>query len=136
MRKKYKISEIQKALDLIEVYDPKRESISMNELEKLIIDYNKPWIYNIDEIIRLLEEFLNLPVLPFPIILDSATESDVCKILKVKKLTMHEWRKKKFVENINSKNRTVKYDLDKLLRDLKNVHDKNISARVKFGKSR
>jgi hypothetical protein len=131
MKTKYKISDIEKALGHLKKHDPQCERISMDDFEKLVKNYNQAWIYNIDEIIRLLEEFLDAPFNSFPVKIDCAREIEVCEILKVKKLTLHEWRKKNFIRNIKTHNRTIRYDLHDLLVDLKKVRDKNISVKRK-----
>ena len=121
MLNKYKVSHIRKALDAFEQNFPERQTISLVELEILTKKFRKPSIYNIEELIRLLtkhiEESQILPV-------DFYCESEVCKILNVKKLAMHHWRKKGYITCIKINNRTIQYNLITLLADLKKIYAK------------
>jgi hypothetical protein len=121
MVNKYKILHIRKALDAFEQNSPERQTISLVELEILTKKFRTPLIYNIDELIRLLtkhiEENRLLPI-------DFYCESEVCKILNIKKLAMHHWRKKGYITCIKVNNRTIRYNLNILLADLKKIYAK------------
>lgn len=121
MASTHKVSHIRKALDAFETNFPERQSINLIELEELIKKVRIPPIYNIEELIRLLTKHIDenhfLPV-------DFYNEGEVCKILNVKKLTLHQWRKKNYITCIKGNTRTIRYDLNTLLADLKKIFAK------------
>jgi hypothetical protein len=124
MNQNYKISDIQKALEVFEQNYPEKSTLSFAELEKITKKFRKPLIYSIEELIRLLSDYIadnDIQELQFH------RESKVCNILKVKKLAMHQWRIKGYIKYFQGETRAIRYDLNTLLEDLKNIHDKNIS---------
>jgi hypothetical protein len=124
MKHNYKISDIRKALDLLEQNHPERITISLSELERITQKLSKPFIYSIDEIIRLLLEYkTNNHIVSNQLF----KEGDVCKIIKVKKLALHHWRAKGYIRFIQYNTKSIRYDLIALLEDLQNIRDKNIS---------
>jgi hypothetical protein len=115
MNRSYRLSQIRKALNAFEQKYPERKTIAFAELESIIKNIQTPAIYNLEVLIRLLTEYLDenqhQP--------EFFRESEVCKILNVRKLTMHEWRKNHNITYIQGSTRTVRYDLEALLADLK-----------------
>lgn len=124
MKQNYKLSDIRKALDVFEQNYPGREALDFTELEKITKKFRKPLIYNINELTMLLSNYIADNQIQS---VQLHKESDVCKILKVKKLAMHHWRIKGYIRFIQYNSRTIRYDLNVLLEDLKNVQAKNIS---------
>lgn len=124
MKTNYKISDIKEVLEIWGQNHPNSQTISFAELVKATKIYNKPLIYNVEDIIRLLSEYIannyNQPSL-------GHSESEVCTILKVRKLSLHQWRAKGYIRYNQLATRTISYNLNFLLEDLKNVRDKNIS---------
>jgi len=128
MKEKYVISELRKALDVFKKSNPQTHMISIQEIDKVIRKLRTPVIYNIDELIKLLNEFIDYYHPDGSMIYQG--ESSICDILKVKKLTMHLWRKKKLIRYDVTNGRTIIYNIFFLLEDLKNIRGKYIS----FGK--
>ncbi len=118
---KYKVSHIRKALDAFEQNSPEMQTISLVELEIITKKFRTPSIYNIEELIMLLTKHIEVSRL-LPV--DFYSESEVCKILNVKKLTLHHWRKKNYITYIKVNTRTIRYDLYTLLADLKKIYAK------------
>jgi hypothetical protein len=124
MKNEYKISDIKKVLEIWGQNHPDRKTISFYELEKITKKIRKPLIYSIEEIIGLLSKYItDNQILTAHI----CKESDVCKILKVKKLALHQWRTKGYIRFIQYNTRAIHYDLKTLLENLQNIRDKNIS---------
>jgi hypothetical protein len=126
MKINYNISTIRKALDSIEKSNPEKQSLSFFELEQITKKLSNPLIYNIEDIIKLLSDYIEDND-DEAIFLHSETE--ICGIIKVKKLAMHHWRRKGYIQYtmFNGNNRTIRYKPITLLEDLRNVRDKNIS---------
>lgn len=120
MKASYKVMDIKKVLDVWEKNYPDRKTISFSELENLTIRLRKPLIYNIEEIISLLLVYITNNHTET---IHLCKESDVCKILKVKKLAMHQWRTKSYIRYIQIA-KTIRYDLTALLEDLNKIRDK------------
>jgi hypothetical protein len=114
MNRKYRVSHIRKALDAFEQKHPERQTIGIAELESIIEKIQTPAIYNLEVLIRLLSEYLDENHQQQ----DLYRESEVCKILNVRKLTMHQWRKNHNISYLKGKTRTIRYDLETLLADL------------------
>jgi hypothetical protein len=108
--------DIYNALKTHKKENPQRKSITILELIQQIKHKHKPRIYNLNEIIRLLSEHIDKHQDEPP-----CPESEVCKIIKVKKLAMHNWRKHKFITHIPSDNRNIFYNLPILLAELKKI---------------
>lgn len=102
-------------MDAFERKHPERQTIGFEELESIIEKIQTPAIYNLEVLIRLLTKYLDenqhQP--------EFFRESEVCKILNIRKLTMHKWRKNHNITYIQGNTRTVRYDLEMLLADLK-----------------
>jgi hypothetical protein len=126
MKHTFKISIIRKALDSIEKSNPEKQSLSFSELEQITKKLSGPLIYHIEDMIKLLSDYIDDND-NIAICLHSETE--ICDIIKVRKLAMHEWRKKGYIQYtmFDGNNRTIRYKPHTLLEDLKNVRDKNIS---------
>jgi hypothetical protein len=124
MKQNFKLSDIRKALDAFEQNYPERKTVNFTELEKITKKLSKPLIYNINELTRLLSDYIADNQIQS---VQLHKESDVCKILKVKKLAMHHWRIKGYISFVQYNSRTIRYDLNVLLEDLKSVQVKNIS---------
>jgi hypothetical protein len=114
MIRKYKVSHIRKALDAFEQKHPEKRIISFAELELIIEKIKTPAIYNLEVLIRLLSDYLENNHQHQ----DLYRESEVCKILHVRKLTMHQWRKNHNITYFKSKTRSIRYSLETLLSDL------------------
>jgi len=126
MNRNYKISNIQKALNAFVQTYPEKPAISFAELEEITNQFNKPLIYNIEELISLLSDYIaDNEIQAFQLY----RESEVCDILKVQKLAMHQWRAKGYITFFHYNIRSIHYNLNTLLEDLKNVRDKNISLK-------
>ena len=121
MLKKYKIADIRKALDFIEQTNPERNTLNFPELEKITSQIRIPLIYNIDELIQLMSDYI---IVNCTEDIKLYRESEVCCILKVKKLALHQWRKKGYIKYYKIDNKAIRYDLEILLDDLKTVRDK------------
>lgn len=125
MKQTYKISTIRKALDCIEKSNPEKQFLSFSELEQITKKLSSPLIYNIEDMIKLLSDYIddNDDIIDLP-----HSESEICKIIKVKKLAMHHWRRKGYIRyTMSDGNNRIRYKPVTLLEDLKNVQDKNIS---------
>jgi hypothetical protein len=114
MNRKYRVSQIRKALDAFEQKHPERQTIGFAELESIIEKLQTPAIYNLEVLIRLLNEYLDENQQQQ----DLYRESEVCKILNVRKLTLHQWRKNHNITYFKSKTRSIRYNLETLLSDL------------------
>lgn len=115
MKKEYRLSEITEALQLYQHQFPSKKTISIKELEKLTRKVRVPFMYNLEELIRLLTEYIAEHMDHGKVL---HTEAAVCDILKVKKLTMHQWRKNKNISFLSWNNRSIRYDLNTLLDEL------------------
>jgi hypothetical protein len=116
MNKYYKVSQIREALDYYEKSTHTGEWMSLPQLEQIIKKLKSPEIYNIEELIRLLSTYINENQ---QLLIQLYKESEVCKILKVQKLTMHQWRKNGNITYLQVDTRSIRYNLQKLLEDLK-----------------
>jgi hypothetical protein len=124
MNRNYKVSHIRKALDAFEQKFPERQTIGFAELELITKKLQIPAIYNLEVLIRLLTDYINENRLRPQLY----RESEVCKILNVRKLTMHQWRKNSNITYLQGDTRTIRYNLETLLADLKKNRHKNISV--------
>jgi hypothetical protein len=123
MHREYKVADIRQALDAFEKSFPGKP-LALSELEKIIKKFKIPIIYSIEDLIRLLSSYITENRIQTT---QLYKESEVCRILKVRKLAMHEWRAKKYITCIQLERRTIRYDLNDLLKELKEIRDKNIS---------
>ena len=123
----YAIPDIRKALENIEFSNPDIKRISMEQLEQAIRLTRTPAIYNIDNIIEKLRSYITKhakhPEHLF------VREKELCTIIGVNKLALHQWRKRGLIEFSRTGPRSILYSLRDLLGDFKNIREGNIPVR-------
>jgi len=126
MIKNYNLKDLDIALQCYQSANAGKETIEIKELTAIYTFVNKPIIYNIDIVIQLLSDYIDGPFLRSNVLY---SESELCNIIKVKKLTLHECRDNGYISYTHiSNSRTIRYDLIILLNDLKRIQSKNISV--------
>ncbi|NCC71389.1 hypothetical protein EOM09_07460 [bacterium] len=126
----YRLDDIEKALENIRCSNQGLERITMKQLEKAIKITRTPAVYNIDEIIRCLDDYIKKYEKFHDFMFCS--EKELCKIIGVKKLALNQRRKRDLISYTIIGTRTIEYDIRTLLDDFKNVKNKNISIPVRL----
>jgi hypothetical protein len=116
MEKFFKIKDIKKLILEIEETQPHKKFISIKELTSNLKEVNKSLVYNLDEIIQDLKAFIKESH-------DQAqnclyTEAETCKIIKVSRNTLYDWREQKYIRYAKLNNSLIRYKLPELLEDL------------------
>jgi len=120
----YKISDIKKALSTIENKFPDKERIKIQELTDILNKQRTPEIYNVDHLLNNLRAFCEkYPDYNKRVYL----ESEVSEILKVTKLTLHNWRKYNIITYKTLPSKSIRYRLSELLQKFEALQSKNIS---------
>lgn len=124
----YRLDDIEKALENIRCSNQGLERITMKQLEKAIKITRTPAVYNIDEIIRCLDDYIKKYEKFHDFMFCS--EKELCKIIGVNKLALHKWRKRELIRYSIIGKRTIEYNIRILLEDFNEIKNKNISIPI------
>lgn len=120
----YTFEDLHKALENIEVSNPGVERITVEQLEKAVRITRTPAIYNVEEIVAKLKEYVKKHEKHHNLLF--CTETELCIIIGVKKLALHQWRKRGLIEYKVYGTRTIEYSLKELLMDFEDIKNKNV----------
>ncbi len=123
----YTLTDIRKALENIEFSNPGIKRLSIEQLEYAIRLTRTPAIYNIDSIIEKLRAY-NAKHARHPEHLH-VREKELCIIIGVNKLALHQWRRRGLIEFSRTGPRCILYSLRDLLGDFENIREGNIPVR-------
>jgi len=124
----YKIEDIYKTLENIEYSNPKLKRISMDQLEKAIKITRTPVIYNVEDIIERLQDYIHKHEKHHEHLF--CREKELCKIIGVKKLALHQWRKRGLIEYEVLGTRMINYKLRTILHDFESIKDGRLSITI------
>jgi len=98
----------------------------MSAFKKSVKEKEPKWsfVYNINAIIRSLEVYLSTHKV---YTISEYKETEICEIIGVRKLTMHNLRKKGLIRCFKYDTRTILYHMYDLLEDFQTIRDQNSS---------
>ncbi|MEI6764634.1 MAG: hypothetical protein WCM76_03270 [Bacteroidota bacterium] len=124
----YTFDDLHKALENLEYSNPHLKRITFAQLEMAVKKTRTRVIYNIDEIIERLKAYIKRHEKNEESM--HCREKELCEIIGVRKLALHQWRKRGLIDYHKSGTRIIFYSLREILGDFRDIKAGNITIKV------